>query len=108
RSELTQGVGIFLASMPRTCETSKSRGQRRSPREMSKNTLKSNFASASVACDFCDEFAGGLRNAFAKLYGDLIQARTLVATKEFRVIPSLGQIVEGYLLVVPAKHYATL
>lgn len=59
---------------------------------------------ASV-CDFCDEFSGGVQNAFSLRYGDDISDRSLLATSGFRVIPSLGQIVEGYLLIVPVMHY---
>jgi diadenosine tetraphosphate (Ap4A) HIT family hydrolase len=61
-----------------------------------------------LGCDFCDEFSGGASNAFGRLYADTIRDRTLLATREFRIIPSLGQIVEGYLLVVATKHYQAL
>lgn len=31
--------------------------------------------------------------------------QTLIETENFKVIPSLGSIVEGWLLIVPKKHY---
>ena len=31
--------------------------------------------------------------------------RTIVETENFRVFPTLGQIVEGYLLIAPKEHY---
>jgi len=48
-------------------------------------------------CTFCN----------AKL-GDRSQIyeRTIIETPNFRVFPTLGQIAEGYLLIVPKEHYA--
>jgi diadenosine tetraphosphate (Ap4A) HIT family hydrolase len=59
-------------------------------------------------CDFCDEFVGETRNAFAKRYGDDLSDRVLIGTDRFRVVPSLGQIVEGHLLIVPMMHCRAL
>ena len=59
-------------------------------------------------CDFCDEFAGGTRNAFAERYGAELKARSVMETANFRAVPSLGQIVEGYLLIVPDRHFLAL
>jgi diadenosine tetraphosphate (Ap4A) HIT family hydrolase len=60
------------------------------------------------SCDFCDEFAGGISNAFYARYQDSLQNRVLLASGSFRVFPSLGQLVEGYLLLAPLQHYAAL
>lgn len=56
-------------------------------------------------CDFCDEFAGGSANSFARLYGDLLRCRVITEHSEFVVLPSMGQIVPGYLLLLPREHY---
>ncbi|HII71232.1 TPA: HIT family protein [Candidatus Woesearchaeota archaeon] len=37
-----------------------------------------------------------------------IPERTVLETENFRVFPTLGQIVEGYLLVAPKEHYASV
>jgi diadenosine tetraphosphate (Ap4A) HIT family hydrolase len=59
-------------------------------------------------CDFCDEFVGKTRNAFAKRYGSDLRDRVLMGTDRFRVIPSLGQIAEGHLLIAPTNHYRAM
>lgn len=64
--------------------------------------------SATIPCDFCDEFFGGRRNTFATRYAGQLSNRIVFTTPNFRVIPSMGQIVEGYLLVVPIRHFGTL
>jgi diadenosine tetraphosphate (Ap4A) HIT family hydrolase len=57
-------------------------------------------------CDFCDELSKGKENAFARVYGSL--SRVLFDNENFVVMPSLGQIVEGYVLIVPTKHYTAM
>jgi diadenosine tetraphosphate (Ap4A) HIT family hydrolase len=59
-------------------------------------------------CELCDEFSGGARNAFAVRYGNRLGDRRLLAMRHFRIVPTLGQIVEGHLLVVPVEHYCAL
>ena len=58
-------------------------------------------------CDFCDEFAGGSENAFAHRYAQA-DDRIILASASFRVIPTLGQIVEGHLLIVPLRHFCAM
>jgi len=58
-------------------------------------------------CDFCDEFAGGQQNAYAQYYGKL-RNRSILVTVRFRVVPTLGQLVEGHLLIVPTEHSCAL
>jgi diadenosine tetraphosphate (Ap4A) HIT family hydrolase len=55
-------------------------------------------------CDFCDEFAGGIRNEFVKRYHSQVWNRSVASTQNFTVLPSLGQIAEGHLLIVPKEH----
>lgn len=59
-------------------------------------------------CEFCDEFAGGRANSFAAHYGNDVASRTILEYGGFRAMPSLGQIVPGYLLLVPNRHYRAL
>jgi len=61
-----------------------------------------------MKCEFCDEFAGGLTNAFYARYQNSQRSRVLLATSGFRVFPSIGQLVEGYLLIAPLEHYTAL
>ncbi len=60
------------------------------------------------ACEFCDEFAGGCTNAFATRYGQYLADRSIMDTGRFRVVPTLGQIVEGHVLVIPVEHICAL
>jgi diadenosine tetraphosphate (Ap4A) HIT family hydrolase len=70
--------------------------------------VKSIASSRYNDCEFCDEFAGGNANSFATRYGTDIPSRTLLDHGGFRILPSLGQIVPGYLLLVPICHYVAL
>jgi diadenosine tetraphosphate (Ap4A) HIT family hydrolase len=62
----------------------------------------------SIQCDFCNEFSGSSENSFARIYGTRPDTRILFRSSEFAVVPSLGQIVEGYLLILPTKHFRAL
>src|SRR5260370_32189117 len=59
-------------------------------------------------CDFCNELSGGWENSFGRIYGPHTQSRVLFRSNNFAVIPSLGQILEGYLLVLPIEHLKAL
>ncbi len=59
-------------------------------------------------CDLCNELSGGTENAFDRIYARNPKSRILFQSGEFVVIPSLGQIVEGHLLIVPNRHFAAL
>ena len=71
-------------------------------------SLLSPPASSSRFCDLCDELAGGRANAFWSLYDGAPADRTVLRTGTFSVLPSIGQLVEGYLLVVPRAHVRAL
>jgi diadenosine tetraphosphate (Ap4A) HIT family hydrolase len=64
-----------------------------------------NHRAADNDCEFCNEFAGGSANSFAAHYAHELKSRTILEQHDFRVLPSLGQIVSGYLLLVPNHHY---
>src|SRR5258708_40286272 len=59
-------------------------------------------------CDFCEELLGGSDNSFARIYRGEPRNRILFGSDEFAIMPSLGQLVEGYLLVLPIKHFKAL
>lgn len=59
-------------------------------------------------CPFCNEFNGKkhlsyFENTIGTKYG--INKRCVLETKDFACIPSIGSFVEGYLLIVPRKHF---
>jgi diadenosine tetraphosphate (Ap4A) HIT family hydrolase len=69
--------------------------------------LAGTFRSRGAQCDFCDEFSGGTANEFAIRYRPT-RKRQLLNSAGFRVLPSLGQLVEGHLLILPVQHYRAL
>ena len=54
-------------------------------------------------CDFCDEIAGGTCNSFSRRYGSTAD-RIIFRTARICVVPTLGQIAEGHLLIIPVQH----
>jgi len=58
-------------------------------------------------CEFCDEFAGGVNNGFYARYQGCPKTRFVLSTKSFHIFPSIGQLVDGYLLAAPKEHYST-
>jgi diadenosine tetraphosphate (Ap4A) HIT family hydrolase len=62
----------------------------------------------SGRCDFCNEFAGGENNAFYARYHEAPRSRVVLATENFKVFPSIGQLFEGYLLIAPISHFTAL
>src|SRR6267143_1389366 len=58
-----------------------------------------------TGCDFCNELQGKSDNSFRRIYRDEPASRMLYRSNNFAVVPSLGQIVESYLLVLPIKHF---
>jgi diadenosine tetraphosphate (Ap4A) HIT family hydrolase len=56
-------------------------------------------------CDFCNELRGDLSCAFHRIYAGDPDTRVLFRSEKFAVIPSLGHILGGYLLVLPIRHF---
>ena len=62
-------------------------------------------------CSFCNEFSGDESNNFFDIYlknecGKLkIASRIIAQTKHFNILPMIGPLVPGYLLIVPKDHY---
>lgn len=57
-------------------------------------------------CEFCEEFAGRSPR-FENLYGKLASTRIIARTEHFVVIPTLGQLFPGSLLLLPVDHVET-
>jgi diadenosine tetraphosphate (Ap4A) HIT family hydrolase len=56
-------------------------------------------------CTFCSELSGLLETTnYGKLTGQYTKSRILWSNKDFAVIPSLGPLVEGHLLLIPKHH----
>jgi diadenosine tetraphosphate (Ap4A) HIT family hydrolase len=62
----------------------------------------------SRTCDFCDELVGGSNNTYTSRYLRCSRTRTILETELFRVFPSLGQISEGHILIIPVDHVSAL
>lgn len=58
-------------------------------------------------CEFCAEFAGIRKSRFSEIYGSSFQSRVVTRTEHFVAIPTLGQIFDGSLLVLPVEHVET-
>lgn len=62
-------------------------------------------------CSFCNEFGGGELNNFFDIYlkdkcEELgINSRIVAQTRYFNILPMIGPLVPGYLLIVPKEHY---
>lgn len=60
-------------------------------------------------CEFCSEIDGHPQNRFARVYGHTGLGSRIVAERgELIAMPTLGQIFEGSLLVLPRGHVETL
>lgn len=58
----------------------------------------------SGLCEFCDEFAGGVANAFYRTLQPAVGRRELFIRNGFVLLPSLGPLAEGHLLLIPEVH----
>ena len=62
------------------------------------------------SCVFCQSRHETFANTpeFKRLVGDKIDSRILFETENFVVFPTVGQIVEGYLLIMPKTHVSAI
>lgn len=66
-------------------------------------------SSVGQYCEFCDEFSNGTTDYVRSILGtDEFHTRIIVETREFLVIPGLGALTEGYILILPKKHYRSM
>ena len=69
------------------------------------NTIDEITTAACSECEFCAEFAGQQQptNRFRRLYGPSAN-RILYRNDGFVILPTIGQIFDGSLLVLPERH----
>lgn len=59
-------------------------------------------------CSFCSEFNGQVENnLLLRFVGPEVKSRIVKQTPIFVVLPTIGHLVEGYLLVLPRMHYTS-
>lgn len=55
-------------------------------------------------CEFCAEFSGNRRSRFQEIYGSYASSRIVAQTAHFVAIPTLGQLFDDSLLILPTRH----
>ena len=59
------------------------------------------------SCDFCQEIRAST-SYFSRLYSQYLNNRIIKETANFVIFPSIGQIVEGYVLIVSKQHFTSV
>jgi len=59
-------------------------------------------------CEFCQELRGFESSRFGTIYGSSTRSRVLMRTEDFVVMPTIGQLFKGSLLIVLVNHYETI
>ena len=60
-------------------------------------------------CTFCNEFSGSGNCNFRRTFShDELPSRILRESENFVVLPALGPLTEGHLLILPKEHYICL
>ncbi len=61
-------------------------------------------------CEFCTEFSrdGSIASTLFTVLFPKREHRVLFESPNFVIVPSLGQIVEGYLLIITKEHYPSM
>ena len=58
-----------------------------------------------ICCDFCRELNGNRDNSFHEIYARIADTRIIWSSESFVVLPTLGQLFENSLLILPKQHY---
>jgi diadenosine tetraphosphate (Ap4A) HIT family hydrolase len=58
-------------------------------------------------CEFCRELEFE-QSSFTDIYKDSMKSRVIYRTPNFSIIPTIGQIVKGYSLIISNKHCASI
>lgn len=56
------------------------------------------------SCDFCNELNGRTGDLFSELLGGVPASRVIFEIGDLRLFPSLGEIIQGHLLIAPTYH----
>lgn len=59
-------------------------------------------------CCFCAELANKTTTDFFRIYQGNPYNRLIAQTDDFVILPTIGQLTEGYLLIVTKKHYPSM
>ena len=59
------------------------------------------------SCEFCDELRDPARSRFGSIYGSAV-SRIVIRKRGFVAQPTLGQIFEGSMLILPESHVETM
>lgn len=60
------------------------------------------------SCEFCAEFQSTPESRFHRVYGAHLNSRIVLKSRSFAVLPTIGQLFKGSLLIVPELHIETL
>lgn len=71
------------------------------PNEEIHNPIRQN----AIDCEFCFELMAPEQSRFNALYGKFVQSRIIVENDSFAVLPTIGQLFKGSLLVIPKLHF---
>jgi diadenosine tetraphosphate (Ap4A) HIT family hydrolase len=66
------------------------------------------MVSIAEACEFCAELTNPQASRFGAMYGSVLRSRVVRETSSFVVVPTVGQMFPGSMLVIPRKHIETL
>src|SRR5438094_806896 len=59
-------------------------------------------------CEFCDELADPRSSRFGWIYAGKVHSRIIFNQDGFVVMPTLGQLFMGSLLILPSEHFETM
>ncbi len=60
-----------------------------------------------MACEFCAEFQGDGPSRFKSAYAGVASNRIVARSRRFVAVPTMGQMLEGSLLILPVAHEET-
>lgn len=60
-----------------------------------------------IPCEFCAEFQTDGPSRFRSAYEGIASHRVLARSAHFVAVPTIGQMLEGSVLVLPVKHHET-
>lgn len=58
-------------------------------------------------CDFCAEVRGLAHSTFNRIYATTLKDRTIEDSDNFVALPTLGQLFQGSVLILPKLHFKT-
>jgi len=65
------------------------------------------MSNKQISCEFCNELKSFEESRVGKIYKKYIDNRIIKQSDNFFVVPTIGQIIPGSLLILPKKHFET-